>query len=95
MGIDDYFLWMRMLNAGMQFYNIQKAGILMRVGNDMISRRHGWRYFKSEVDCFARGLRIGYIGGLDFCIAVVVRGIVHLVPKPITKWMYNRFLRQK
>jgi glycosyltransferase involved in cell wall biosynthesis len=95
MGIDDYYLWMRMLNKGMQFYNIQKVGVLCRVGNDMISRRHGFRYFKSEMDCFSRGFKIGYISLCDFFIALTTRGFVRVVPKSTTKSFYNRFLRQK
>ena len=94
-GMEDYFLWMRMLNANMQFYNIQKVGVLCRIGNDMISRRHGFLYFRLEVDCFAKGVKMGYISWLDFCAAVVSRGVVRVVPKSTTKWLYNRFLRQK
>jgi glycosyltransferase involved in cell wall biosynthesis len=95
MGVDDYFLWMRMLNAGMQFYNIQKVGVLCRIGNDMIGRRYGFKYFKSEMDCFARGFKIGYISGWDFLVAMVSRGVGHSVSKTFTKWFYSRFLRQK
>jgi glycosyltransferase involved in cell wall biosynthesis len=94
-GMEDYHLWMRMLNENMQFYNIQKVGMLCRIGNDMISRRHGFLYYRLEMDCFAKGLKMGYIGWLDFCVAVISRGIIHTVPKPITKWIYNKFLRQK
>ncbi|MDR1951128.1 MAG: glycosyltransferase [Bacteroidales bacterium] len=94
-GMEDYYLWMRMLNANMKFYNIQKVGVLCRIGNNMISRRHGFLYYRLEMDCFAKGAKMGYIGVFDFCVAMILRGIVHLVPKVITKWIYKRFLRQK
>jgi len=94
-GMEDYYLWMRMLSENMQFYNIQKTGVLCRIGNDMISRRHGFLYYRLELDCFAKGVKMGYISWFDFCVAAVTRGIVHTVPKSITKWFYNRFLRQK
>jgi glycosyltransferase involved in cell wall biosynthesis len=93
--LEDYYLWMRMLKEGMKFYNIQEIGVLQRMGNDLISRRHGFSYFSNEVKCFAKGFGIGYINGFEFCSAVVVRGFVRIVPKPVTKWFYNRFLRQK
>jgi uncharacterized protein (DUF983 family) len=38
---------------------------------------------------------MGYISLLDFGVAAISRGIVHTVPKCVTKWFYNRFLRQK
>jgi len=92
-GMEDYHLWMRMLSEGMQFYNIQKTGVLCRIGNDMISRRHGFLYFRLEMSCFAKGVKMGYIGWGDYCVAMLVRGIVHTVPKPVTRWIYKRFLR--
>ncbi|MDR0437768.1 MAG: glycosyltransferase [Bacteroidales bacterium] len=94
-GMEDYYLWMRMLNENMQFYNIQKVGVLCRIGNDMISRRHGFLYYRLEVDCFAKGVKMGYISWVDFFVAVFSRGVVRIIPKPVTKWFYNRFLRQK
>jgi glycosyltransferase involved in cell wall biosynthesis len=94
-GVEDYYLWMRMLKEGMQFYNIQKVGVLCRIGNDLISRRRGISYFSNEVKLFFNGLKIGYINGFDFCSAILVRGFVRIVPKSVTKWFYNRFLRQK
>ena len=94
-GMEDYYLWMRMLSENMQFYNIQKVGVLCRIGNDMISRRHGFLYYRLEVDCFAKGVKMGYISLVDFIVAVITRGIVHTMPKSLTKWFYNRFLRQK
>ena len=94
-GMEDYYLWMRMLNENMQFYNIQKVGVLCRIGNDMISRRHGFLYYRLELDCFAKGMKMGYISLGDFGVAAISRGVVHTVPKSMTKWFYNRFLRQK
>ncbi|MCL2413793.1 MAG: glycosyltransferase [Bacteroidales bacterium] len=94
-GMEDYYLWMRMLNENMQFYNIQKVGVLCRIGNDMISRRHGFLYYRLELGCFAKGVRMGYISWFDFFAAAALRGVIHTAPKPMTKWFYNRFLRQK
>jgi len=94
-GMEDYYLWMRMLNENIQFYNIQKVGVLCRVGNNMISRRHGFLYYRLEIDCFLKGIKMGYISCLDFFVAAISRGVVRTMPKPATKWFYNRFLRQK
>jgi hypothetical protein len=79
----------------MQFYNIQKIGVLCRVGNDLISRRHGVSYYSNEIELFKKGLKIGHINWYNFCFTLVIRGFVRIVPKPVTKWFYNSFLRQK
>ena len=94
-GVEDYYLWMRMLKEGMQFYNIQKVGVLCRVGNDLISRRHGVSYYSNEIELFKKGLKIGYVNWYNFCLTLAIRGFVRIVPKPVTKWFYNSFLRQK
>lgn len=94
-GMEDYYLWMRMLSKDMKFYNIQKIGVLCRIGNDMISRRHGFLYFRLEMDCFFRGVKMGYISVGDYLVALVSRGFIHTLPKPITRWFYKRFLRNK
>lgn len=94
-GLEDYYLWMRMLSLNMQFYNIQQVGVLCRIGNGMVNRRHGFQYFRLEMKCFFEGMKIGYIGVWDFCIAFLTRSITHVFPIFITRWIYSRFLRQK
>ncbi len=45
---EDYFLWLRMFEKGFLFENIQEVLVNVRVGEDMASRRGGWKYFLSE-----------------------------------------------
>lgn len=45
---EDYYLWIRLAQAGFPFYNIQENLVNVRVGKEMYKRRGGWRYFKSE-----------------------------------------------
>lgn len=45
---EDYFLWIRMVLAGMKFANVPDILVNVRVGRDMYKRRGGWKYFKSE-----------------------------------------------
>lgn len=45
---EDYYLWLRMYLANMEFANIDEILVHVRVGNDMYKRRGGWKYFKSE-----------------------------------------------
>lgn len=45
--VEDYFLWVRAINAGMKFLNIEKSLVYARVGNGMVSRRGNKKYIKS------------------------------------------------
>lgn len=45
---EDFYLWIRMAEAGYIFANLPDTLVNVRVGRDMYRRRGGWRYFKSE-----------------------------------------------
>ena len=45
---EDYYLWIRMAEAGCKFANLPDTLVNVRVGKDMYRRRGGWKYFKSE-----------------------------------------------
>ena len=44
--LEDYYLWIRMLMAGYEGYNIQEPLLYMRAGTSMYKRRAGRRYAK-------------------------------------------------
>lgn len=45
---EDYYLWIRMIEKGFKFANIQKCLVNVRVGDSMSGRRGGKKYFESE-----------------------------------------------
>ncbi len=45
---EDYYLWLRMMQQGCKFKNLEDVLVNVRVGKDMYARRGGGRYFKSE-----------------------------------------------
>ena len=45
---EDYYLWIRMIERGCTFGNIQANLVNVRTGDAMSARRGGWKYFKSE-----------------------------------------------
>lgn len=45
---EDYYLWVRLAEAGYKFANVSDNLVNVRVGCEMYRRRGGWRYFKSE-----------------------------------------------
>lgn len=45
---EDYYLWIRMMEAGCIFENVPEILVNVRAGENMSSRRGGWKYFRSE-----------------------------------------------
>lgn len=45
---EDYYLWLRMAEYGGIFSNVPEILVNVRIGNEMSSRRGGWKYFSSE-----------------------------------------------
>lgn len=50
--LEDYFLWIRMLNKGIRAYNIQEPLLWMRAGKEMYKRRAGLKYIRSQIKLF-------------------------------------------
>ena len=46
--LEDYYLWVRMLNNGCNAFNIQENLVYARVGNGMFKRRSGLKVCKKR-----------------------------------------------
>jgi len=92
-GLEDYYLWVRLLNAGFKIVNIDEILVLARTGQSMYSRRGGWSYFRAEFDLQEKFLRMGFIGPAVFLLNVSGRMLVRLLPNNGRRLVYERFLR--
>lgn len=72
--LEDYYLWIRMLMAGYEGYNIQEPLLYMRAGTSMYKRRAGRRYAKTQIELFRFMWKQGFINAWQYaesCIMVV------------------------
>lgn len=91
-GYEDYYLWLRVLNF-YKGYNLDKPLVFARVGNNMLGRRQGFRFFINEIK-FQKAIYIdGIQSFLSFIINVILRGLPRLLPKFALKIIYKYFLR--
>lgn len=93
-GFEDYYLWVRMLIAGMRGYNVQETVLKMRV-TGMYQRRGGWRYAKSIVKFRLYLLKNKFCSFGDFFYTVVGHVGVSLLPNRLRELFYNKILRRK
>ena len=91
--LEDYYLWLRMLMAGYQGYNIQEPLLHMRAGSDMYLRRAGWKYAKTQARLFKFMKKQGFIGEGQCIKSCVIRSGSALAPNWLRKFMFERVLR--
>lgn len=91
--LEDYDFWVRMLNSGFKFANINKILVKARIDN-LISKRSGYNYLKNEIKFQKYLLRIGYINYFEFIRNIIIRIPFRLNNKNIVSLFYRYFARQ-
>ena len=93
---EDYYLWIRMLEAKCVFSNIGDVLVNVRVGADTYSRRGGKEYFTSEIKLQKYMLDNNIIGYLRYILNVSKRVIIQRIfPNRIRFWVFRKFAREK
>lgn len=92
--LEDYYLWIRMLQNGCRGYNIQEPLLKMRAGSEMYKRRSGWRYACSQAALFRYMKQTGWIGTGACLKSTVIRGISSLIPNGLRKFLFKIVLRK-
>ena len=92
--LEDYYLWLRMLMAGYQGYNIQEPLLYMRAGSDMYLRRAGWKYAKTQAKLFKFMKQQGFIGNGQYIKSCVIRSGSALASNWLRKFMFEKVLRK-
>ena len=92
--LEDYYLWLRMLMAGYQGYNIQEPLLHMRAGSDMYMRRAGWKYAKTQAKLFKFMKDSGFIGNGQYIKSCVIRSGSALALNWLRKFMFEKVLRK-
>lgn len=92
---EDYYLWIRMAEAGYRFANLPDTLVNVRVGKEMYARRGGWKYFKSE-----KGLQ-DYMFGHKmislprYCYNVLGRFVIQVaMPNKLRGFIFQKLFRK-
>ena len=92
---EDYYLWLRMYLADMEFCNLSDILVNVRVGEDMYRRRGGWKYFQSEAKLQNYMRKNKIIGFGTYFVNVTKRFIVQiLLPNKLRGWVFKKFARK-
>lgn len=92
--LEDYYLWVRMIMAGYQGYNLQEPLLHMRAGTDMYMRRGGLKYAKTQEKLFRFMKNNGLISKGQYIKNCVIRGESSLAPNWLRKFVFEKVLRK-
>lgn len=93
--LEDYYLWIRMLQQGFIGYNLQEPLLWMRAGSDMYKRRGGWKYVQSQRNLFKYMAQTGFITGSQYQIQSMIRLIGAVVPNWLRAVLFKQILRNR
>jgi glycosyltransferase involved in cell wall biosynthesis len=91
---EDYYLWVRMLINGSQFYNIQESLLFFRFSSEMLKRRGGIKYAIEELKFQKKILDIGFNDTPTFFRNSAIRFSSRIIPNNLRKLLYKRILRK-
>lgn len=92
--LEDYYLWVRMIMAGYQGYNLQEPLLHMRAGTDMYMRRGGLKYAKTQEKLFRFMKNNGFISKGQYIKNCVIRGESSLAPNWLRRFVFEKVLRK-
>ena len=93
-GLEDYYLWMRMLAKGYKLANIPEVLVDARIGESFASRRGGKECTKRYLKLRKLQHEMGYTNTAEYCIAVVLTLGMTATPNTIREKAYQK-LRKK
>lgn len=93
--LEDYFLWIRMLQNGCVGYNLQEPLLWMRAGSEMYKRRAGWKYAQSQKALFKYMKDSGFISEGQYIKSTAIRMCSSLTPNWLREYMFKTIVRKK
>ena len=90
---EDYYLWVKMLQAGYEMKNINKDLVYVRVGDGMMKRRGGISYARSHIYFENRIYRLGFISLFTYITNCIIRIGVSIIPEKQRGFLYKIILR--
>jgi hypothetical protein len=91
--MEDWYLWSRVIANGYNGMNVDDCLVDARTGREMILRRAGWIYIKSEWEMTVNKVKLGLVGWIPALLIFVQRATPRVMPKLILSLIY-RFSRR-
>ncbi|MEB4615403.1 glycosyltransferase [Leucobacter sp. M11] len=90
--MEDYWLGIRLINAGARVENIAEPLVGYRVGAGAFARRGGWAQARTEWRLQGELRRMGFITTAQYLRNVVIKGAYRLIPTGLRERLFRRFV---
>ena len=87
--MEDYWLGVRLINAGANVDNISEPLLRYRVGAGAFARRGGWTEARTEWRLQRELLRMGFVTRGQYLRNVVVKGVYRLLPAGVKRVLFR------
>ena len=91
--MEDYYLWIRMLQTNYESANLEDILLFMRTSSDMYLRRGGWYYAKDMIRFHWWSYRNGGERLNDFLTGAIPHAVVCMLPNQLRKNVYAKLHR--
>ncbi|AUX73096.1 glycosyltransferase family 2 protein [Erwinia pyrifoliae] len=88
--MEDYNLWLRMMSQGYPVSNLPEVLMKVRAGSEMVNKRRGWVYIKSEVQLYRLKRKLNQTGFIHGAIYFLIRTMTRLMPVKVMKFLYEK-----
>jgi glycosyltransferase involved in cell wall biosynthesis len=89
LGIEDYYLWAKLILGGSKFHNIQESLVSVRAGDNMFDGRGGLKYALMEIKLFNTFFKMGFINVLEYLKILPIKTFARLSPGFVRRFMYK------
>ena len=93
--MEDYNLWLRVLAAGYKSANLKDTLVKVRAGQDMVERRRGKPYIRSEWQLFKLKTSLKFQAPYQALFIFIARVIPRLLPSSILVKIYERLRKNQ
>ncbi|MDN7241678.1 glycosyltransferase [Planococcus sp. N028] len=93
--VEDYYLWIRMLQDGCNIVNINEILVFVRTGKNMYKRRSNPKIIKSVYILQKKMYELKFIKKIDIIINMTIIILFTFFPSNSKKYLYKWFLRKK
>lgn len=87
--MEDYWLGIRLLQAGARVANVADPLVLYRTGSGAFSRRGGWEEARTELQLQREMLRMGFITRGQYLRNVGIKGTYRMLPAPVKRVLFR------
>ncbi|WP_370285670.1 glycosyltransferase, partial [uncultured Escherichia sp.] len=87
--MEDYNLWLRLLNNGYKIYNLPEILVYARTGINMVRKRRGMSYFKSEIQLFKLKRMLNCNSYSKNCVIFLIRVLPRFLPVSVLSIVYK------